>query len=178
MFRLKKLHCCRSRSKRSQRSCWLRCTTWSGCRSIQLHRWMLVMSKWLSTKTRPPCCPPSCRSPRSSQSRNSPQSGSSSSSCSSACRSASLKFLVKIKYFFFWILWSWKYIFLIIQINNSRGDLSDISAKTSSPVCLLPNLLQMFQSVHPDVIYIYETNNVEGRLLFWDTKYTLDDQGR
>ena len=40
----------------------------------------------------------------------------------------------QIKYFIFWILWSYKYIFLIIKINNFRGDLSDISAKTATLV--------------------------------------------
>ena len=41
-------------------------------------------------------------------------------------------FFSKFNYFIFWILWSYKYIFLIIKINNFQGDLSDISAKKTS----------------------------------------------
>ena len=34
----------------------------------------------------------------------------------------------KLNKMFFWILWSRKYILLIMKINNFRGDLTDISA--------------------------------------------------
>ena len=42
----------------------------------------------------------------------------------------------KINLLIFWVLWSYKYFFyIIIIINNFRGDLSDISAKTASLPC-------------------------------------------
>ena len=42
------------------------------------------------------------------------------------------EFFFRIKIFYFWILWSCKYIFLIIKINIFQGDLSDISANTAT----------------------------------------------
>ena len=42
----------------------------------------------------------------------------------------------KLKQYILWILWSRKYIFLIIKINNFRGDLTDISAKKESLVTI------------------------------------------
>ena len=39
------------------------------------------------------------------------------------------------------MLWSQKNVFLIIKIHNFRGDVSDISAKKSSLVYIVPNLV-------------------------------------
>ena len=53
--------------------------------------------------------------------------------CAAQYRHGAVKFFIKIKSFVFWILWSYKCIFLIIEVNIFRGDLSDISAETATP---------------------------------------------
>ena len=47
-------------------------------------------------------------------------------------RSHELYFFFNNKQLLFWILWSYEYFFVIMKINNFRGDLSNISAKTAT----------------------------------------------
>ena len=55
----------------------------------------------------------------------------------------------KIKSICFWILWSCKYTFLMVKINNFRGDLSDISAKTLTLRPVLP-FQAKYRIAHPE----------------------------
>ena len=61
----------------------------------------------------------------------------------------------KIKSIFFWILSSRKNIFLIMKINNFRGDLTDISVKKGA---LVGDEQMVFTSVMSEVRSIQCTN--------------------